>query len=115
MPVKLDADVIAARPGISTWPGDSRLGIVSLRLSCAVKPLAAQAATPSEPLPSGSDCEPAVFGWPRKTSDRDTTPPVLTEKAPFCHAVVPEAADAAGALPTVATRTVATARKHPVA
>ena len=75
MPVKFDADVIAASPGMSTWPGESRLGMVSLRLSCAVNPLAAQAATPSEPLPSGSDSESVVFGWPRTMSDSDTTPP----------------------------------------
>jgi len=55
VPVKFAADVIAASPGISTWPGESRLGMVSLRLSCAVNPFAAHSATPSEPLPSGSD------------------------------------------------------------
>src|SRR5579859_5538665 len=84
--------------------------MVSLRLSCAVKPPAAHAATPSDPLPSGSDCEAALFGWPRKTSERDTTPPVFSENAPFCQAVVLAAADAAGARPrTAVTRTAATA------
>ena len=111
--MKFDADVIAARPGICTWPGESRFGMVSLRLSCAVKPPAAHAATPSDPLPSGSDCESGVFGWPRKTSERDTTPPVFSEKAPFCHAVVLVAADAAGVPPRAAvTRTAATAIRH---
>ena len=62
VPVKFEAEVIAARPGICTCPGDSRYGMVSLRFSCAVNPLAAQAATPSEPLPSGSDWLAAVFG-----------------------------------------------------
>ena len=55
VPLKFDADVIADRPGMFTWPGDSRYGIVSLRFSCAVNPFAAHAATPSEPLPSGID------------------------------------------------------------
>src|ERR1700690_463966 len=87
--------------------------MVSLRLSCAVKPPAAQAATPSDPLPSGSDCESRVFGRPRKTSERDTTPPVFSENAPFCQAVVLVAADAAGVPPRVAvTRTAATAIRH---
>ena len=62
VPVKFDADVIADRPGICTWPGERRYGMVSLRLSCAVKPFAAQAAAPSEPLPSGSDWALALFG-----------------------------------------------------
>src|SRR6202020_1545925 len=103
-------------PGIWAWPGESRLGMVSLRLSCAVKPPAAHAATPSEPFPSGSDSESVVFGWPRKTSERDTTPPVFSEKAPFCHAVVSEAADAAGVPPrTAVTRTAATAIRQAAA
>ena len=115
MPVKFEADVIAARPGICTWPGESRLGMVSLRLSCAVNPPAAQAATPSEPLPSGSDWESVVFGWPRTTSDSDTTPAGLTENAPFCQAVVLEAADATRAPPRAATRTAASASRNPAA
>src|SRR5580698_689682 len=90
--------------------------MVSLRLSCAVNPPAAQAATPSDPLPSGSDCESAVFGWPRKTSERDTTPPVFSEKAPFCQAVVLVAADAGRVPPrTTATRTAATAIRQAAA
>src|SRR5271154_3408378 len=87
--------------------------MVSLRLSWAVKPSAAQAATPSEPLPSGSDCESAVFGWPSTMSDSETTPPVLTEKAPLCHAVVAEAADATGAAPRAA-KAVAVVIRQPV-
>src|ERR1700728_1547855 len=84
--------------------------MVSLRLSCAVKPPAAQAATPSEPLPSGSDCEAALFGWPRNTSERDTTPPVFSENAPFCQAVVLAAgAPRRGPPRTAVTRTAATA------
>src|SRR5690242_15559774 len=80
-----------------SWPGESRYGSVSLRLSCAVKPPAAQAATPSEPLPSGSDWAGAVFGRPSTTSERPTTPPVSTANAPFRQAVVTVAAPAGGA------------------
>src|SRR6202020_3445413 len=96
-------------PGIWAWPGESRLGMVSLRLSCAVNPPAAHSATPSEPFPSGSDWESEVFGWPRKTSERDTTPPVFSEKAPFCQAVVLVAADAAGVPPRAAGTSTAAA------
>ena len=95
MPVKFDAEVIAARPGICTWPGESRLGMVSLRLSCAVNPLAAQAATPSEPLPSGSDC---VVGGVRLAEDdvgpRDDAAGVLREGA-----VLPGGGDGGGSRP----------------
>ena len=94
LPVKFEADVIADRPGICSCPGDSRYGMVSLRFSCAVNPPAAQAATPSEPLLSGSDWLAAVLGWPSTMSERDTTPAGLTEKEPFCQAVVRLAATA---------------------
>jgi hypothetical protein len=77
-----------------TCPGERRFGIVSLRLSCAVNPPAAHAATPSEPLPSGKDCESARFGRPSTTSERETTPPTSVENAPCCHAVVSVAAAA---------------------
>ena len=46
---------------------------MSLRLSWAVKPLAAHAATPSEPLPKGRDWDDALFGCPSTTSERETT------------------------------------------
>src|SRR5579884_1046604 len=77
-----------------TWPGESRLGIVSLRLSCAVKPFAAQAATPSEPLPSGRNWVAEVLASPMTTFERETIPPMFCEKAPFCQAVVVVAAAA---------------------
>lgn len=46
--------------------------MVSLRLSRAVNPPPAHSATPSEPLPSGSDWVLAVFGCPSTTSERET-------------------------------------------
>jgi hypothetical protein len=94
VPLKFDAEVIADKPGMFTWPGDSRDGIVSLRFSCAVNPFAAQAATPSEPLPSGSDWLSAVFAAPSTMSDSETTPDGLSENEPFCQAVVTVAASA---------------------
>ena len=97
LPLKSDADVIAARPGICTCPGDSRLGMVSLRFSCAVNPPVPHAATPSEPLLSGRNCDGELFGAPSTTSERDTTPAVFRENAPFCQPVVRLAA-AAGRL-----------------
>ena len=96
VPVKFAADVIAARPGICTCPGESRCGMVSLRLSCAVNPPAAQAATPSDPLLSGRNCDGELFGAPITTSERATTPAVFREKAPLLQAVVRLAAAAAG-------------------
>lgn len=36
---------------MTTWPGDNRLGMVSLRLSCAANPFAAQVATPVQDAP----------------------------------------------------------------
>src|SRR5258708_21039268 len=108
VPVKFDADVRADKPGMFTWPGDSRYGIVSLRFSCAVNPLAAHSATPSDPLPKGSDWVSALFGRPRTTSDRETTPPVFIWTSPFCHAVVTLAAAARGARLPVTTSGTAT-------
>jgi hypothetical protein len=67
---------------------------VSLRFSCAVNPFAAQAAAPSEPLPSGRDWLLAVFAAPSTTSDSDTTPDGFSENEPFCQAVVAVAASA---------------------
>src|SRR5258708_815403 len=90
--------------------------MVSLRLSCAVNPFAAQAATPSEPLPSGSDWEFPVFGRPSRMSERETTPLVFTEKAPLRQAVVTAAADAPWVLPRVAAASaVATASRQAAA
>src|SRR5260370_11550985 len=87
--------------------------MVWLRLSCAVNRFAAQAATPSEPLPSGSDWEFTVFGRPSTMSERETTPLVFTEKAPLRQAVVTAAADALWVLPRVAaTSAVATASRQ---
>ena len=40
-----------------TWPGERRVGHVSVRLICAVKPFAAHTAAPSWPLPSGISCD----------------------------------------------------------
>ena len=57
--------------------------MVSLRLSCAVNPPAAQAATPSDPLLSGRNCDGELFGAPSTTSERATTPAVFREKAPL--------------------------------
>ncbi len=94
MPVKFAAEVIAARPGICTCPGESRYGIVSLRFSCAVNPPAAQAATPRDPLLSGRNCDGELFGAPSTTSDRPTTPAVFRENAPPLQAVVRLAAAA---------------------
>ena len=82
VPVKFEADVIAARPGICNCPGDSRSGMVSLRFSCAVNPPAAHADTPSDPLPSGRNCDGELFGWPSTTSERDTTPAGLSGEGP---------------------------------
>jgi hypothetical protein len=49
----------------------------------------------------------ALFGRPRTTSDRETTPPVFIWNAPFCHAVVTLAAAARGArLPVTTSGTV---------
>ncbi len=78
-----------------TCPGDLRSGIVSERLSWAVNPFAAQAATASEPLPSGIDWSPLWFGWPSTMSDWLTTPSGSSWNAPFCQAVVAVAAAAA--------------------
>src|SRR6266481_2373558 len=87
--------------------------MVSLRLSCAVKPSAAQAATPSEPLPNGSDWESTVFGRPSTMSERETTPLVFTEKAPLRQAVVTAAADAMSVLPRASVAsTAATASRQ---
>ena len=74
LPLKSDAWEITDRPGMFTWPGDFRSGMVSDRLSCAVKPFAAQAATPSAPLPSGIDAVGLMLGWPSTMSSRLTTP-----------------------------------------
>jgi hypothetical protein len=97
VPVKSAAEVIADRPGISTCPGESRSGSVSLRLSCAVNPFAAHAATPRDPLPSGSDCASLTFGCWITMSERLTTPPTSSANAPSCQAVVGESAKASGA------------------
>src|SRR5437764_9951883 len=88
-----------------TWPGESRLGIVSLRSSCAVNPLAAHAATPNEPLPNGRNCVADVLGLPSTTFDRETTPPTSVEKAPFCQAVVTVAASAGVPEPSATANT----------
>ncbi len=102
-PLKFDADVIVDRPGMFTWPGDSRYGIVSLRFSCAVNPFAAHAATPSDPLPSGIDWLAAVFAAPSTMSDSATTPDGFSENEPFCQAVVAVAATAGWIEPATAT------------
>src|SRR5260370_36950670 len=87
--------------------------MVSLRLRGAVNPFAAQAATLSEPLPSGSDWEFTVFGRPSTMSERETTPLVFTEKAPLRQAVVTAAADALWVLPRgAAPSAVATASRQ---
>ena len=67
---------------------------MSLRFSCAVNPFAAHAATPSDPLPSGSDWLSEVFGAPSTMSDSATTPDGFNENEPFCQAVVTVAAAA---------------------
>src|SRR3954470_9334423 len=95
-----------------SWPGESRFGMVSLRLSCAVKPLAAHAATPSEPLPSGMNWVAEVLGRPSTTLARETIPPTFRANDPCCQAVVaaaglaglagPMAAASAGARKTTA-------------
>src|SRR5689334_22821511 len=77
-----------------TWPGESRFGMVSLRLSWAVKPFAAHSATPSEPLPSGRNCVAEALGRPSTTFDRETMPPTSVTNAPFRQAVVAVAAPA---------------------
>ena len=79
---------------------------MSLRFSCAVNPFAAQAATPSEPLPSGSDWLLAVFAAPSTMSDSDTTPDGFSENEPFCQAVVTVAA-AAGWIETATGTAIA--------
>ena len=91
------------------------LGMVSLRFSCAVKPPAAQAATPSEPFPSGSDSE-SVRVRPAQDDVRLRHRPRRADRrnAPFCHAVVLDAADATGgALPRAAPKTAASTSKNP--
>src|SRR5437763_7946668 len=82
------------RPGMVTWPGDSRFGMVSLRFNCAVNPFAAHSATPSEPLPNGRNCVFVEFAFPMTTFDRETTAAVSRAKAPLCQAVVTVAAAA---------------------
>src|SRR4051812_39039020 len=88
-----------------TWPGESRFGMVSLRLSCAVKPFAAHAATPSEPLPNGRNCVAEELGRPSTTFDRETIPPTFVENAPLCQAVVTVAALAGALGPSVTANT----------
>ena len=53
-----------------------------------MKPFAAQAATPSVPLPSGMDAVGLMLGWPSTISSRLTTLSGSTEKAPLRQAVV---------------------------
>src|SRR5690349_4201064 len=77
-----------------TCPGESRFGIVSVRLSCAVNPFAGHSATPSEPLPSGRNCVAAVYALPITTLERETIPLTFCAKEPFCQAVVVVAASA---------------------
>src|SRR4051812_42561954 len=88
-----------------TWPGESRSGMVSLRLSWAVKPFAAHAATPSDPLPSGRNCVAELLGLPSTTFERETIPPTLVANAPFCQAVVVVAAAAGVLEPSVTANT----------
>lgn len=73
-------------------PGDLRLGIVSDRFSCAVKPPAAQTAAPSVPLPSGMNCDCPLLGLPSPTFERRTRFGVSTLNRPDCQAVVAVAA-----------------------
>ena len=100
--MKSVAVVIAASPGMFTWPGDFRAGKVSSRLSWAVNPFAAHAATPSEPLPSGRNWAAEKFGCLMTTSERLTTPAVFSANEPSCQAVVTAVAAAAGREPPVA-------------
>ncbi len=58
-----------------------------------MKPFAAQAATPSAPLPSGMDAVGLMLGWPSTISSRLTTLSGSRAKAPLCQAVVALAVD----------------------
>src|SRR5258707_6695662 len=79
------------RPEITTQPGDLRFGWVSFRFNCAVKPLAAHAATPRLPLPSGMKPIGLVLALARTMFDCATTFATSTWNDPFCQAVpVPE-------------------------
>jgi|SRR5712691_8244753 len=62
LPLKSFACEMTDRPGMVTWPGDLRAGMVSDLLSWAVNPFAAQAAAASEPLPSGMDAVGLTLG-----------------------------------------------------
>src|ERR1700691_2732863 len=81
----------------------------------ALKPFAAQAATPSAPLPSGMDAVGSVLGWPSTISSRLTTLSGSRAKVPSCQAVVALAlapvplAASAGSGPLARTRPVVAA------
>src|SRR5579859_1855688 len=76
------------RPEITTQPGDLRTGCVSVRFNCAVKPLAAHAATPRLPLPSGMKSIGLVLAVDRTIFDCATTFATSTWNDPFCQAVL---------------------------
>ena len=87
-PLKSLAEVSAARPGMTSWPGESRCGRVSARFSWAVNPSAAHTAIPSRPLPIGIASAGLAFGSPSTMSDRPNRPPASTTKCPAFQAVV---------------------------
>src|SRR5262249_7578149 len=79
-------------------------GNVSTRFSCAVKPLAAHAATPNTPLPRSIDCLGCSGGCPSTMFERRTRFAVSTLNLPPLHAVVGPAAQAPGAAPAANAR-----------
>jgi hypothetical protein len=82
-----------------TWPGERRVGHVSVRLICAVKPFAAQTAAPICPLPSGISCDACAGGAETTMFARLTRFGTSTSNALPIHAV-DGAACAAGAATT---------------
>src|SRR3954452_15823942 len=78
---------MAASPGIVTWPGERRVGHVSVRLIWAVKPPAAQTAAPICPLPSGISCAACVGGDPTTMFARRTRFGTSTSNLLPIHAV----------------------------
>jgi hypothetical protein len=62
--------------------------MVSLRLSWAVNPFAAQDATPRLPLPNGMNWLELVLACWSTMSERRTTLAVSVTNVPLCHAVV---------------------------
>src|SRR6478736_744072 len=91
---------------MTSCPALRWFGSVSARLSWAVNPLAAHAATPNEPLPRSIDCLGNAGARPRTMLDRRTRFAVSTLNAPPLHAVV-----AACAGPPAAAAHISTASR----